>query len=48
MDNGVLNYGRVTGVLGDPAIEVDVGANADDILFEREARKYVHIRKAGV
>lgn len=40
-----LNYGRVAGVLGDPAIEVDVGALADDILFERESRKYVHMRK---
>ena len=38
-----LNYGRVAGVLGDPAIEVDVGALADDILLERESRKYAHM-----
>ncbi|MYD98237.1 MAG: DUF2087 domain-containing protein [Gammaproteobacteria bacterium] len=40
-----LNYGRVAGVLGDPAIEVDVGALADDVLFDRESRKYAHMRK---
>lgn len=43
-----LNYGRVAGVLGDPTVEVDVGAIANDILSEREARKYAHLRKAGV
>ena len=43
-----LNYGRVAGVLGDPAIEVDVGAVADDVLFERESRKHVYLRQAGV
>ena len=43
-----LNFGRVAGVLGDPAIEVDVGAIADDVLFERESRKHVHMRRAGM
>ena len=40
-----LNYGRVAGVLGDPAIEVDVGAIADDVRFERESRKHAHTLK---
>ena len=34
-----LNFGRVAGVLGDPAAEVDAGAIIDDILRERQARK---------
>lgn len=34
-----LNYGRVAGVLGDPALEVDAGAIIDDLQREREERK---------
>ncbi|MDE0660937.1 MAG: DUF2087 domain-containing protein [Gammaproteobacteria bacterium] len=34
-----LNYGRVAGVLGDPALEVDAGAIIDDLHCEREERK---------
>ena len=34
-----LNFNRVAGVLGDPAVEVDGGAIIDDILRERQARK---------
>ncbi|MCZ0943108.1 MAG: DUF2087 domain-containing protein [Gammaproteobacteria bacterium] len=34
-----LNSGRVNGVLGDGAVEIDVGAMVDEIVREREARK---------
>ncbi len=34
-----LNFGRVRGVLGDGAVEIDVGAMADEIARERAARK---------
>ena len=39
-----LNYGRVVEVLGDPAVEVDVGAIIDDIVFERQERKEAFLR----
>ena len=38
----LLNYGRVAGVLGDPAPRVDAGAILDGILREREARKLAY------
>ena len=38
----LLNYGRVAGVLGDPAPRVDAGAILDRILREREARKLAY------
>lgn len=41
-----LNYGRVVEVLGDPAVEVDVGEIRNGILRDREARKQSHLRKA--
>ena len=41
-----LNYGRVAGVLGDPALEVDAGAIAQDVLRKRDARKRDHFRTA--
>ncbi len=41
-----LNYGRVVGVLGDPAVEVDAGAILDAIVREREARKAAYARSA--
>ena len=34
-----LNFGRVNGVLGDGAVEIDVGSMVDEIVREREARK---------
>ncbi|MCY3794319.1 MAG: hypothetical protein OXG51_08090, partial [Gammaproteobacteria bacterium] len=34
-----LNFGRVTGVLEDPTVEVEAGALIDDIVRERDARK---------
>ena len=37
-----LNYGRVAGVLGDPALEIDAGALRGAIVREREARKRLH------
>ena len=39
-----LNYGRVVEVLGDPAVEVDVGAIIDGIVIEREERKEAFLR----
>ena len=39
-----LNYGRVVEVLGDPAVEVDVGAIIDDIVIERKERKEAYLR----
>ena len=41
-----LNYGRVAGVLGDPAIEVDAGFIADDVLRKRDARKRDYVQRA--
>ena len=38
----LLNYGRVAGVLGDPAPRVNAGAILDGILREREARKLAY------
>lgn len=40
-----LNYGRLAGVLGDPAAEIDAGAIVDDLVREREERKQAHIRR---
>ena len=40
----LLNYGRVAGVLGDPAPRVDAGAILQSILLERESRKLAHSR----
>ncbi len=37
-----LNFGRVMSVLGDPPVEIDVGAMVDDIARERAARKNAH------
>jgi len=34
-----LNYGRVAGVLGDPAVAVDAGAIRSAVVRERQARK---------
>ena len=34
-----LNFGRVNGVLGDGAVEIDAGEMVDEIVREREARK---------
>lgn len=42
----LLNYGRVAGVLGDPAARIDAGAILDGILRERESRKLAYSRKA--
>lgn len=39
-----LNTGRVVEVLGDPAVEVDVGAIVDDIVIERQERKEAFLR----
>ena len=39
-----LNYGRVVEVLGDPAVEVDVGAIIEDIVIERQERKEAFLR----
>ena len=41
----LLNYGRVAGVLGDPAPRVDAGAILDGILRERASRKLAYSRK---
>ena len=41
----LLNYGRVAGVLGDPAPHVDAGAILDGILRERESRKLAYSQK---
>ena len=41
----LLNYGRVAGVLGDPAPSVDAGAILDGILRERESRKLAYSQK---
>ena len=40
-----LSYGRVAGVLGDPAIAVDVSTIAHDVLRERTARKQAYLRR---
>ena len=37
-----MNYGRVAGVLGDPAVEVDAGAIMADILRDRKSRKRIY------
>ena len=37
-----LNFGRVNGVLGDGAVEIDMGAMVDEIAREREARKHAY------
>ncbi|MCY3621209.1 MAG: DUF2087 domain-containing protein [Gammaproteobacteria bacterium] len=39
-----LNYGRVVEVLGDPAVDSDVGAIIDDIAIERQERKNAFLR----
>ena len=39
-----LDYGRVVGILGNPAIEVDAGAILDNVLRERGARKRVYTK----
>ena len=39
-----VNYGRVAAVLGDPAIEVDAGAIADNVMRIRDARKRAYFR----
>ena len=41
----LLNYGRVAGVLGDPAARIDAGAILDGILRARESRKLAYNRK---
>ena len=42
----LLNYGRVAGVLGDPAPRIDAGAILEGILRERESRKLAYSREA--
>ncbi|MCY4214635.1 MAG: DUF2087 domain-containing protein [Gammaproteobacteria bacterium] len=37
-----LNFGRVRRVLGDGAVEIDVGAMVDEIARQRAARKNAH------
>ena len=41
-----LNVGRVAGILGSGAVEIDAGAITDDIVRGREARKKAYRRHA--
>ena len=40
----LLNYGRVAGVLGDPAPRIDAGEILASVLAERASRKLAHSR----
>lgn len=44
----LLNYPRVANILGEPVLDVDVGAVLEDVLTEREARKFAACRRSGV
>ena len=39
-----LDYGRVAGILGNPAIEIDAAVILDNVLRERGARKRVYTK----
>ena len=41
-----LNFGRVSGVLGDGAVEIDAGAIVDEIVRAREARRSAYGHRA--
>ena len=40
-----MNYGRVVEVLGDPAVELDAGAIAREVMRDREERKRLYASK---